>query len=206
MKRIFDVAASALALIILSPVILVLMLVVRLKMGRPIFFRQMRAGKHGRMFEMIKFRTMASQYDSEGNSLSEEERTGKLGRFLRASSLDELPELWNILIGNMSVVGPRPLLIEYLPYYTETEARRHDVRPGLTGLAQVSGRNSLSWEDRLALDVQYVENQSLWLDMKIIIKTAFKVVSKSDVQVITGGTNRLDDARRKQQQKVANVE
>jgi undecaprenyl phosphate N,N'-diacetylbacillosamine 1-phosphate transferase len=139
---------------------------------------------------------MGSEYDAQGKKIPDENRTGKLGRFLRSTSLDELPELWNILLGDMSIVGPRPLLVEYLPYYTKKEARRHEVRPGLTGLAQVSGRNALGWEQRLALDVEYVKEYNFILDSRIIIYTLIKVIRKSDVEVITGGKCRLDDWRK----------
>lgn len=195
-KRMLDIVMSALLLTMLSPLLMVVAIASFFFMGSPIFFRQARAGLKGKTFNMIKFRTMRPECDSNGVRVPDKLRVTKFGRFLRATSLDELPELWNILIGNMSLVGPRPLLVEYLPYYSETESRRHDVRPGLTGLAQVSGRNSLSWEDRLALDVEYVDNVSFVLDVKILIKTFFKVFMRSDVQIVTGGSNRLDDMRR----------
>lgn len=196
-KRCFDLTAAGLALIVLSPVIALVSLTIYIKMGRPIFFRQARAGLNEKEFFMIKFRSMGNPFDDDGNPIPDNKRTGKLGRFLRASSLDELPELWNIVRGDMSLVGPRPLLIEYLPYYTKHELKRHAVRPGLTGLAQVSGRNNLDWDERLKLDIQYVEKQSFLMDLKIIALTAKKVFARSDVQVITGGTNRLDKTREK---------
>ncbi|MFP4428620.1 MAG: sugar transferase, partial [Desulfovermiculus sp.] len=143
-----------------------------------------------------KFRTMGKEFDNQGNKIPDEERTGKLGRFLRSTSLDELPELWNIVLGDMSIVGPRPLFVEYLPYYTKEEAIRHEVRPGLTGLAQISGRNALNWEDRLVLDVEYINLQSFSFDIKILFRTFYKVLTRSDVEIITGGNKRLDDERR----------
>lgn len=196
-KRCFDLIAAGLALIVLSPVIALISLIIYIRMGRPIFFRQARAGLNEKEFFMIKFRSMGNPFDDNGNPIPDNKRTGKLGHFLRASSLDELPELWNIVRGDMSLVGPRPLLIEYLPYYTKQELKRHAVRPGLTGLAQVSGRNNLDWDERLKLDIQYVEKQSFLMDLKIIALTAKKVFARSDVQVITGGTNRLDKTREK---------
>lgn len=196
-KRVFDIVFSLTFLAIFSPIMLLIAIVICIQMGTPIFFRQKRAGKDGAVFEMIKFRTMTNNINVNGEVVSDTERTGRLGRFLRKSSLDELPELWNILKGNMSVVGPRPLLIEYLPYYSDFELRRHEVRPGLTGLAQISGRNSLGWDERLTLDVQYVKKNNFLFDLKIIAITILKVVKGSDIQVITGGACRLDDVREK---------
>jgi len=180
-KRVFDIFASALGLLLLSPVFLIIAILVRLKLGAPIFFRQTRPGKDCQPFEMIKFRTMIDAYDKDGNPLSDSERITHFGRLLRKTSLDELPELWNVLKGDMSIVGPRPLLMRYLPYYTEAEMVRHEVKPGLTGLAQVSGRNSATWEEKFELDLEYVESKSLFLDFEIIFKTVWVVLKRSDV-------------------------
>jgi len=197
MKRTFDILAASLVLIILFPVYALIALLVRWKLGSPVLFRQERAGVNGKPFMMYKFRSMTNDRDEQGKLLSDHERVHALGRFLRSSSLDELPELWNVIRGEMSLVGPRPLFVAYLPYYTEIEARRHEVRPGLTGLAQVSGRNSLQWDERLAMDVQYVQERSWWMDTKILFATVLKVITKQDVDVVTGGNRRLDDLRRK---------
>ena len=197
MKRTFDILAASLVLIILFPVYALIALLVRWKLGSPVLFRQERAGLNGKPFMMYKFRSMTNDRDEQGKLFSDHERVHALGRFLRSSSLDELPELWNVIRGEMSLVGPRPLFVAYLPYYTETEARRHEVRPGLTGLAQVSGRNSLQWDERLAMDVQYVQERSWWMDAKILFATVLKVITKQDVDVVTGGNRRLDDLRRK---------
>jgi len=198
-KRMFDFAFSALALIVLSPVLLVVALRVKRNLGSPIFFRQVRPGLHGRPFEMIKFRTMRDAFDAEGKPLPDSERITTFGRFLRSSSLDELPELWNVLKGDMSLVGPRPLLMEYLDFYTEEEMLRHTVRPGITGLAQISGRNSTSWDDRLAIDVRYVRTRTIWLDIKIIFKTIFQVFKREGVVVVPSELyQKLSDERRRQ--------
>ena len=175
MKRLFDGLFAALALLALTLPLLVLMYLVRRKLGSPIFFRQVRPGLHGQPFEMIKFRTMTDARGPDGAWLPDAERLTPFGRWLRATSLDELPELWNVLKGDMSLVGPRPLLMEYLPLYTPEQARRHEVRPGITGWAQVNGRNAISWEDKFKLDVWYVDNRSLWLDIKILWLTVKKV-------------------------------
>ena len=180
-KRLFDLTASTAGLLVLSPVLAGLALAVRVKLGSPVFFRQVRPGLHGRPFEMVKFRTMRNAHDSNGNLLPDDQRMTPLGSFLRSSSLDELPELWNVIRGDMSLVGPRPLLMQYLDRYTADQARRHDVRPGITGWAQVNGRNSLEWEDRLEMDVWYVDNQSLWLDLKILALTVGKVFRRDGV-------------------------
>ena len=185
-KRIFDITASGAALVALSPVLAVTAYKVKKNLGSPVLFKQTRPGLNGEPFEMLKFRSMTDAKDSEGNLLSDSERLTDFGRFLRKSSLDELPELWNIFKGDMSIVGPRPLLMRYLPYYTEAEQKRHNVRPGLTGLAQVSGRNMLNWDDRLALDTYYAENQSLLLDAKIILKTILVVLNKKDIAEVPG--------------------
>lgn len=181
LKRAFDIAASTSALVVLSPVLAITAYKVKKELGSPVLFRQTRPGLHGRPFEMIKFRTMKDATDKEGNVLPDSERLTDFGKKLRASSLDELPELWNVLKGDMSLVGPRPLLMEYLTLYSAEQAKRHNVRPGVTGYAQVNGRNSLSWEDKFKLDTWYVEHQSLWLDMKILLKTVKKVIIKDGI-------------------------
>tara|TARA_R110000850_G_scaffold12930_7_gene42697 strand:- start:5239 stop:5847 length:609 start_codon:yes stop_codon:yes gene_type:complete len=181
LKRLFDIAGSAFGLLLLSPIILIVVWQVRCKLGSPVFFRQIRPGMHGKPFEMIKFRTMKDIVDAEGNFLPDSERMTALGQLLRATSLDELPELWNVLKGEMSLVGPRPLLMEYLPLYSEEQYRRHEMRPGITGWAQVNGRNAISWEDKFKLDVWYVDNQSLWLDSKILFQTIKKVLARDGI-------------------------
>ncbi|ANF26724.1 sugar transferase [Stutzerimonas stutzeri] len=180
-KRTFDIAAAAFALVLLLPVIAIVAWRIRHKLGSPVLFRQVRPGLHGRAFEMIKFRSMRDALDAAGNSLPDSERMTPFGSFLRSSSLDELPELWNVLKGDMSLVGPRPLLMEYLPLYTPEQYRRHEVRPGVTGWAQINGRNALSWEEKFKLDVWYVENRSLWLDLKIIFLTVKKVFMRDGI-------------------------
>lgn len=181
MKRLFDIVASAIALVILSPVLGLVALLVARGLGRPVLFRQVRPGLHGRPFTLVKFRTMRDATDAEGRPLPDSERLTPLGRFLRNSSLDELPELWNILKGDMSFVGPRPLLMEYLPLYSPDQSRRHNVRPGLTGHAQVNGRNALTWAEKFALDIWYVDNRSLVLDMRILLQTAWKVLKRDGI-------------------------
>jgi lipopolysaccharide/colanic/teichoic acid biosynthesis glycosyltransferase len=180
-KRPTDILLSALGLVVLAPVMAAVAAAVAVALGRPVFFRQERPGLHGEPFRLIKFRTMLDAVDSDGNPLDDARRLTRFGRFLRASSLDELPELWNVLRGDMSLVGPRPLLMRYLPLYSSEQARRHDVRPGLTGWSQVNGRNSLSWPDKLALDVWYVDHRSFGLDLKILLMTVAKVVSRSGI-------------------------
>lgn len=180
-KRLFDIVVGGLLLLVFTPLLLVLALLVRLKLGSPVFFRQGRAGLNGREFRMIKFRSMTDGRDAQGNLLPDEERLPRFGKLLRATSLDELPELINVVKGDMSLVGPRPLLTRYLERYTPEQNRRHEVRPGITGWAQVNGRNNLAWEDRFALDVWYVDHRSIWLDLKILWMTALKVVKRSDV-------------------------
>lgn len=180
-KRIFDILAAFFGLLLLSPVILIVAWQVHRKLGSPVFFRQTRPGLHGKSFEMIKFRTMRDASGADGNPLSDSERITPFGRFLRSTSLDELPELWNVLKGDMSIVGPRPLLMEYMDYYTEEEMLRHTVRPGVTGLAQVSGRNALTWEQKLGLDVEYVQKQTFLFDIKIILTTIKKVFKREDI-------------------------
>jgi len=180
-KRLIDVGMTVIALALAWPVLLGLSMLVRITHGPPILFRQTRPGLHGRPFQLIKFRTMRSAFDAQGRPLPDAERLTRLGRWLRATSLDELPELWNVLRGDMSLVGPRPLLMEYLPLYSAEQARRHEVRPGITGWAQVNGRNSLSWEEKFELDVWYVEHQSLWLDIKIMAFTIRKVLLREGI-------------------------
>ena len=176
MKRAFDVVAAAATLAILAAPMLAIAGAVRICLGKPVLFTQLRPGRHGIPFRLIKFRTMREAVDAEGRPLPDEERLTRLGQFLRAASLDELPELWNVLRGDMSLVGPRPLLMEYLPLYTPEQARRHKVRPGITGWAQINGRNSLSWEEKFELDVWYVDHASFWLDLKIIALTVWKTL------------------------------
>lgn len=181
MKRLFDVLISVLGLSVLALPLAVLVLLVRRKLGLPVLFRQVRPGLHGRPFEMVKFRTMTDERGADGALLPDAKRLTPFGQFLRASSLDELPELWNVIKGDMSLVGPRPLLMEYLPLYTREQARRHDVRPGITGWAQVNGRNAISWEDKFVLDVWYVDHRSLWLDMCILGMTVGKVLRRDGI-------------------------
>ena len=180
-KRILDVAIASTALILLSPVYFIVAHKVKKNLGSPVLFRQVRPGLHGKPFEMIKFRTMKDALDEQGNLLHDSERLTAFGKMLRATSLDEMPELWNVIKGDMSIVGPRPLLMEYLPLYNSEQAKRHNVRPGITGYAQVNGRNAISWEKKFELDTWYVENQSLWLDFKIMLKTIKKVIAKDDI-------------------------
>ncbi len=180
-KRIMDIFLSFIAIFILMPLILLLAFLVKIKLGSPILFFQERPGKDEKIFRLYKFRSMSEEKDKEGHYLPDEKRLTRFGRKLRSTSLDELPELFSILKGDMSIVGPRPLLIEYLPYYTEIERKRHKVRPGLTGLAQVEGRNYLSWDERLKKDVAYVEQISFWLDCKIIVKTFINVIRQKGV-------------------------
>ncbi|MGM0767030.1 MAG: sugar transferase [Pseudomonadota bacterium] len=181
MKRIFDICGALLALCILLPVIVAVAILVRLKLGSPVFFRQTRPGKEGAPFEMVKFRTMLDQVDNNGKALPDDQRMTPFGSFLRSASLDELPELWNVLKGDMSLVGPRPLLMEYLPLYSAEQYRRHNVRPGVTGWAQVNGRNAISWQDKFKLDVWYVDNRSFWLDLKILFLTVRKVLFRDGI-------------------------
>lgn len=181
MSQIIERLFAGVLLFLLSPILILLMLIVRINMGSPMFFYQQRPGKNGELFTMIKFRTMKDAVDEKGKQLSDELRLTQFGQLLRVTSLDELPELWNVLKGEMSLVGPRPLLVEYLPLYNERQARRHEVCPGITGWAQVNGRNALSWEERLELDVWYVDNRSLWLDIKILWMTLFKVFQREGI-------------------------
>ena len=181
LKRTFDFIIAFTALLMLLPFLLLLGFAVRILLGTPILFRQQRPGLHGKPFDMVKFRTMTEDKDPAGRLLPDAERLTNFGRLLRSTSLDELPELWNVLKGEMSLVGPRPLLMEYLPLYSEYQMRRHELRPGVTGWAQINGRNALSWEEKFALDVWYIENRSFWLDLQIILKTAAKVFSRAGV-------------------------
>lgn len=181
LKRIFDIIIASMALVVLSPVICLVALMVRMKLGAPIFFKQIRPGLNGRPFEMIKFRSMLNAYDESGEPLPNAQRLTKFGKLLRSTSLDELPELWNVLRGDMSLVGPRPLLMEYLPLYNEEQKKRHDVRPGVTGWAQVNGRNAISWEEKFKYDLWYVNNQSVWLDLKILLATIKKVFQRDGI-------------------------
>jgi lipopolysaccharide/colanic/teichoic acid biosynthesis glycosyltransferase len=180
-KRLFDIVAAMAGLIVLSPVIVIVAYLIRKRLGSPVLFRQVRPGLGGKPFEMVKFRTMRDALDANGNPLPDSERMTGFGSFLRSSSLDELPELWNVIKGDMSLVGPRPLLMEYLPLYDTIQVRRHDARPGVTGWAQINGRNALSWEEKFKLDVWYVDNQSLWLDLKIIFLTVKKVLIRDGI-------------------------
>ncbi|WP_179135139.1 sugar transferase [Enterococcus durans] len=183
-KRILDILLSGIALIVFSPIILIVGILVRIKLGSPIIFKQERPGKSEKIFSMYKFRTMTDKRDHNGEYLPDEIRLTKFGKMLRATSLDELPELWNILKGDMSIVGPRPLLVEYLPLYSEKQRKRHKVRPGLTGLAQVNGRNAISWEEKFDLDVYYVDKISFFNDLIIIIQTCKKVIKKENINTI----------------------
>ena len=201
MKRFFDIVIAVLALLLLGILLLALIWQVRRKLGSPVFFRQTRPGRHGRPFQMVKFRTMTDAKGPDGRLLLDAERLTPFGRFLRSTSLDELPELFNVLKGDMSLVGPRPLLMEYLPLYSPEQMRRHEVRPGITGWAQVNGRNSLGWDEKFKLDVWYVDNFSLWLDMRILVATVMLVIkrdgiSPSDQEIMprfTGTTEKKAD-------------
>lgn len=180
-KRYLDLILVVLAIVLLAPVLLLCALLVRLKLGAPILFRQQRPGLHGQAFTLFKFRTMLNKRNSQGNLLPDAERLTRFGRFLRATSLDELPELFNVLKGEMSLVGPRPLLMQYLPRYTPEQSRRHEVKPGITGWAQVNGRNAVTWDKKFAMDVWYVDNLSLWLDIKIILLTFRQIIQRKDI-------------------------
>lgn len=181
LKRLLDIIIASIALILLSPLYAFVAYKVKKNLGSPVLFRQVRPGLHGKPFEMIKFRTMKDAVDEQGNSLPDSERLTPFGQMLRSTSLDEMPELWNVIKGDMSIVGPRPLLMEYLPLYSPEQAKRHDVRPGMTGHAQVNGRNAIGWEEKFKLDTWYVENHSIWLDFKIMFKTVHKVLAKDDI-------------------------
>ncbi len=181
LKRLSDLVLALMAAILLAPVLAVVAVLVRTRLGSPVLFRQVRPGLHGQPFEMVKFRTMTDARGADGALLPDAVRLTPFGQFLRRASLDELPELWNVLRGEMSLVGPRPLLLQYLPLYSPTQARRHDVRPGVTGWAQVNGRNALSWEEKFAADVWYVDNRSLWLDLKILALTVLAVLGRKGI-------------------------
>ena len=180
-KRIFDITLTLIGALFLSLVFLLTALMVKIKLGSPIFFKQVRPGLNGNLFNMYKFRSMTNECDKDGDLLIDEVRLTKFGKFLRSTSLDELPGLWNVLKGDMSLVGPRPLLVEYLPLYSEKQSRRHEVRPGITGWAQVNGRNAISWDEKFDLDVWYVDNQSFWLDIKILWLTVKKVIVRDGI-------------------------
>lgn len=184
-KRLLDFILSLIAVIILSPVLLIVALLVRTKLGSPVIFKQQRPGKDEKIFILYKFRTMTDEKDEEGNLLSDEIRLTKFGKLLRSTSLDELPELFNILKGDMSIVGPRPLLVRYLPYYTEAERHRHDVRPGITGFAQINGRNYVSWENKFEMDINYINKITFFEDAKIILQTILVVVRHENIETGT---------------------
>ena len=188
LKRLLDIVIASSALVLLSPIYALVAYKVKKNLGSPVLFRQVRPGLHGKPFEMIKFRSMKDAVDANGNPLPDSERLTPFGKMLRSSSLDEMPELWNVIKGDMSIVGPRPLLMEYLPLYNEEQAKRHLVRPGMTGHAQVNGRNAISWEEKFKLDTWYVENQSVWLDFKIMLKTVKKVLAKDDINAENDAT------------------
>ena len=181
LKRLVDIFGAVFGLLMLSPILLGVALLIRINMGAPILFQQTRAGLHGKPFRMIKFRSMLNAVTSDGKPLPDGQRLTNLGKFLRSSSLDELPELWNVVKGEMSLAGPRPLLMEYLPLYSDEQARRHEARPGVTGWAQVNGRNVISWSEKFALDVWYVDNRTIWLDFKIIWMTVKKVLIREGI-------------------------
>ena len=187
-KRWLDLVLTVPVLIVLAPLLALVALLVRIKLGSPVLFRQQRPGLHGQPFTILKFRTMIDAYDLQGNLLPDAERLTSFGRFLRSTSLDELPELLNVLRGDMSLVGPRPLLMQYLGRYTPQQMRRHEVKPGITGWAQVKGRNAITWEEKFALDVWYVDHQSLWLDLKIIILTAWKILKREGISQLGQAT------------------
>ena len=187
-KTLFDKTLALILLILFSPILLLTAAMIYWKMGRPIFFRQQRPGLHEKIFGIYKFRTMTNETDEKGELLPDEQRLVGVGKFIRSASLDELPQLFNVLRGEMSFVGPRPLLIEYLPLYNEKQKRRHEVKPGITGWAQVNGRNAISWEQKFDYDVWYVDHQSFWLDIKILWMTFLKVVNRSDISSDTAAT------------------
>ena len=199
LKRLMDIVGASIAVILFSPILLVVAVVVWKTMGSPIFFTQIRPGLNERPFKIMKFRSMKNAVDAQGNPLSDEQRLTPFGALMRSLSLDELPQLFNILKGDMSIVGPRPLLYEFFPYYTDTDMRRHEVRPGVTGLAQINGRNNLNWDARLAMDIEYVDNWSVWLDIQIIFKTILTVIRRDGVTTEGHATFlRLDDYRKGQ--------
>lgn len=181
LKRLMDILGSGAGLVLLSPFLLVVAFLVRVKLGSPVFFRQQRPGLYGKPFMLVKFRTMTDERDEKGNLLSDEVRLTRFGQFLRSTSIDELPEFWNVFVGDMSLVGPRPLLMRYLDRYTLEQARRHELKPGITGWAQVNGRNALSWEEKFKLDVWYVDHFSVWLDIRILLLTFQKVLRREGI-------------------------
>jgi len=181
MKRLIDSIIAFSLLIIFLPILFILFFIIKIKLGSPVFFRQARPGKDGKIFKLIKFRSMLNATDENGVALADDLRLTNFGKVLRSTSLDELPSLWNVLMGHMSLVGPRPLLVQYLPLYTPEQARRHEVRPGITGWAQVNGRNAISWQEKFKFDVWYVDNRSLWLDFKILILTIKKVLVRENI-------------------------
>lgn len=188
LKRLVDIVGAAAGLVLLSPVILLCAIAVARSMGRPVLFRQQRPGQGGRPFGMVKFRTMSDARDADGRLLPDGGRLTRVGRFLRSTSLDELPELWNVLVGDMSLVGPRPLLMVYLDRYTPEQARRHEVKPGVTGWAQVNGRNAISWDEKFALDIWYVDNRSFLLDLRILYATVMQVVRRKNINSVEAAT------------------
>lgn len=204
-KRIFDIIVSFFALILFMPIIIFIIFLIKQRLGSPFLFKQKRPGLDGAVFEMIKFRSMRDEIDNDGNILPDSLRLTSFGHKLRSTSLDELPGLWNVLKGDMSLVGPRPLLVEYLPLYSDEQAKRHNVRPGLTGWAQVNGRNAISWEDKFKYDVWYVENQSFWIDLKILFLTVKKVFIKEGISAddhvtmpfFTGSDKKTEDVNEK---------
>lgn len=202
-KRFFDIVSSLLAILVLAVPMVILAVLIRVKLGGPVLFKQERPGKDGRIFTLIKFRTMTNACDENGELLPDEVRLTKFGVFLRSTSLDELPELFNILKGDMSVVGPRPLLVQYLPRYNEHQSRRHLVRPGLTGWAQVNGRNAISWEQKFDYDVEYVENVNLFLDIKIIFMTVVNVIKKDGISSETSAT--MEEFMGTEEKEIVNV-
>lgn len=202
-KRFFDIVSSLLAIIVLAVPMVILAVLIRVKLGGPVLFKQERPGKDGRIFTLIKFRTMTNACDENGELLPDEVRLTKFGVFLRSTSLDELPELFNILKGDMSVIGPRPLLVQYLPRYNEHQSRRHLVRPGLTGWAQVNGRNAISWEQKFDYDVEYVENVNLFLDIKIIFMTVINVIKKDGISSETSAT--MEEFMGTEEKEIVNV-
>ncbi|NLM60860.1 MAG: sugar transferase [Clostridiales bacterium] len=205
-KRIFDIICALLAIIVFWWLFAIVAILVRVKLGSPVIFRQMRLGKDEKPFELYKFRTMTDERDENGRYLPDDERLTSFGRLLRSTSLDELPEVWNILRGDMSVIGPRPLLVEYLPYYTERERHRHDVRPGLSGWAQVNGRNAIGWEEKFAFDLEYIEKCSFAFDVKILLLTIVKTIRRSDILIGKQFRNgRLDIERSHRYEGVSSV-
>lgn len=200
-KRIFDFIFSIFCLILILPVMGLLVFIIWIKLGRPVFFIQERPGRNGKIFKMIKFRTMSNTCDANGNLLADSLRTSGIGRFMRKTSLDELPEIFNVIKGDMSIIGPRPLLVKYLPYYTKRENKRHNIRPGITGLSQINGRNLLSWDERLEMDVIYVENQCIWLDIRILVLTFLKVIKQKDALPVSSEIIPDFDVYRKEQLK-----